>query len=232
MKKLSILLLSILILSACSVVEDVNISNNLSGTSSTDIEVYPFFIEVLNDFSEFLPENEGEIMDKAIIDFSASLSNTGKAENVSVHKTGDNRYLVSFEFHSIEELINSLGQNSTQSVLSQTTNSLSFYLDINNYAELKTAIPFLADPQFEVYGPEYNIGISEADYLDMITYLLGEEGPEAITESLISINIKTPGSITKAEGLRKTGDKSAVYEFPLIDFLLLAEPMSFTLEWK
>ena len=93
-------------------------------------------------------------------------------------------------------------------------------------------IPFLSDPNFEVYGPEYNQGMSEADYLDMIFYLLGEEAPEALQTSLVTINVTLPGEIISAEGVTVTGANSFTYAFPLIDFLLLAEPMSFSVTWN
>ena len=119
-----------------------------------------------------------------------------------------------------------------QSLFTLSDDSLSFYLDINNYPELKAIVPFLADQNFEVYGPEYNQGMSEADYLDMIYFLLGEDGPEAITNGVMEININVPGTITAADGCRIAGTNTAVFTFPIIDFLLLNTPLSFSVAWE
>ena len=117
-------------------------------------------------------------------------------------------------------------------VTSYIRRDFAFHLDISNYGELKEIVPFLADPNFEVYGPEYNQGMSEADYLDMIYYLLGEEAPDAISSSMIDINITTPGEIVSSEGVTVTGSNTCTYSFPLIDFLLLSEPMAFSISWN
>ena len=220
----------IFLLMSCQVTEDMSLGNTGS-SSETNIEVYPFFIEVLNDFAEFLPENNEPIMDAAIRDFTGGLESVAGATDASYEKTGDLEYRVVFNFTNISDLLARLGKIDNQSVITEDEHGIRFYLDIDNYHELKEAIPFLADPNFEVYGPEYNIGMSEFDYLDMIYYLLGEEGPGAITESLITIDIDTPKRITSIEGAEKTGPKSFRYEFPLIDFLLLAEPMTFEVRW-
>lgn len=233
MKKLSTYLSAALVLAclcSCAVSESLSLGKD-SSYSGTDITVYPFFIDVLNDFSEFMPQSDETIMDAAVSGFSSNLGNSGEAFDVSYSKTGENSYSISFGFNSTQSLVSALQGGST-TVLKETDNSLDFYLDINNYAELKAIIPFLSDSNFEVYGPEYNQGMSEADYLDMIYYLLGEEGPDAIKNSTIDITIRTPGEIVTADGVDKTGPDSVLYSFPLIDFLLLNEPMRFSITWK
>ena len=170
-------------------------------------------------------------MDSAVRDFANGLSSNENNSNVLYTIEEGNRYTLSFDFDDITEALSALG-GSGFSVLKGDENSLSFYLDINNYAQLKEMIPFLSDPNFEVYGPEYNQGMSEADYLDMIFYLLGEEAPEALQTSLVTINVTLLGEIISAEGVTVTGANSFTYAFPLIDFLLLAEPMSFSVTWN
>ena len=227
---MSIVFLSIFLLASCAVTENMQLGTSTS-SSTTEIEVYPFFVEVLEDFAEFLPENNEPIMDAAIRDFTGGLESVAGATDASYVKTGDLEYRVEFNFTNISDLLTKLGKVDNQSVIHQDEHGIRFYLDIDNYYELKEAIPFLADPNFEVYGPEFNIGMSEYDYLDMIYYLLGEEGPGAITESAIVIDIRTPKNIKTITGATKTGARSFRYEFPLIDFLLLAEPMTFEVTW-
>ena len=68
--------------------------------------------------------------------------------------------------------------------------------------------------------------------MDMISFLLGEEGPEALEKSFVSIEIETPGDIVYIQGAMKTGSRKAVYSFPVVDFLTLNDPLSFTIQWK
>ncbi len=226
-----LMLLFVLLFSSCAVSENISLSKNGS-SSYTDITIYPFFIDVLNDFSEFLPKNDESIMDAAITDFTNKLETSKKAFDVHMYKTGENSYSISFNFNDIPSVLSALKGDHSISVLKEDRNSLKFHLDINNYQELKAIIPFLADPNFEVYGPEYNQGMSEEDYLDMIYYLLGEDGPDAIRNSTIDITIITPSEIVSSSGVEKKGPKTVLYSFPLIDFLLLNEPMEFEITWK
>lgn len=234
MKKMStylLMLLAVLLLSSCAVSENISLGYNES-TSYTDITVYPFFIDVLNDFSEFLPKNDESIMDSAITGFTNNLETSGKAFDVHLVKREENSYTISFAFNDISSVLSALKKDSSISVLKEDRKSLKFHLDINNYHELKEIIPFLADPNFEVYGPEYNQGMSQEDYLDMIYYLLGEDGPDAIRNSTIDIMIITPSEIASSSGVVKMGPQAALYSFSLIDFLLLNEPMEFEITWK
>ena len=76
------------------------------------------------------------------------------------------------------------------------------------------------------------MGYSEQDYMDMITFAIGEEAPDALRNSYITINVTVPGTITSLEGAKQTGSDSFTYSFPLIDFLLLAQPLSFSVSWS
>ena len=233
MKKLLICLtiLSLLVFTSCQVSENISLEGS-KNTSETSIEVYDFFVAVINDFSEFLDTApEGSIMDSAVRDFANGLAANSNNSNVVFQVTGENSYYLSFDFSSLNDALSSLGSSSS-SILQESGNSISFYLDIDNYPELKDMIPFLSDPNFEVYGPEYNQGMSEADYLDMIYYLLGEEAPGAIQNSMIAINITVPGTLTETSGVTVNSENSCTYSFPLIDFLLLNEPMSFSISWN
>ncbi len=230
-KYLLIILALIFILAGCQVTEQLDVNKDGSGKSYTDIHVEQFFIDVLEDFAEFLPENNESMMDSAIRGYASQLDKAGAVSGTEWESLGDNRYTVSFSFSGISALLSEMGAEN-QSLFTLSDDSLSFYLDINNYPELKAIVPFLADQNFEVYGPEYNQGMSEADYLDMIYFLLGEDGPEAITNGVMEININVPGTITAADGCRIAGTNTAVFTFPIIDFLLLNTPLSFSVAWE
>ncbi len=233
LKKYIILLaITIPFLMSCVVTEDLSINNDESGSSNIAISVEDFFIDVLNDFSEFsTDENDKPIMDLAIEDTSNKLIKNATTTNVLFTKVGKNSYVGSFDFTSLSTLISDLGETENQTILTLNNNKLNFYLDLNNYNQLTKAIPFLADPNFEPFGPEYNEGLSEDDYLEMISFMLGEEGPDAIRNSTITLNFETPAPIKTFSSGTKVSDNQFTYSFPLIDFLLLAKPLQFELTW-
>lgn len=216
----------------CTVTETLTFRNNTSHTSVFDFTVEEFFIAVLEDFGEFAPQTEDDpLMDRAIADFRVSLQRSRATSNVQVGKLADNDYRGSFQFSDLHRLVTDLGAGSNQTLLNVKQNSLTFYLDIDNYDQLVPVIPFLADENFEAFGPAYNQGLSEADYLEMISFMLGEEGPPAIEKSFITLRIQTPGDIVSFTNGRKVANRVYEFTFPLIDFLLLAKPITFTVTW-
>lgn len=221
-----------LTLSSCVVTEDLTIDNSNGGTSTTAIQVEDFFIDVLEDFSDFSTNNSSKpIMDQSMEAFEKQLKNTSTTSDVVLQKTGNNSYIISYDYSSLKTLLSDLGAEKDQDVLTLKNNKLNFYLDINNYSNLTSAIPFLTDPNFEPFGPTYNEGLSQADYLEMISFMLGEEGPGAIEKSEITLRFKTPAPIKSYTGGKKISSNVFEFSFPLIDFLLLAKPLSFEINW-
>ena len=231
MRRIIIPIMVLLAATGCQVTEDLTVKEGGAVSSSTDIHVEQFFIDVLEDFAEFLPAEDESMMESAISGYASGLENTEAITAASWESLGDNRYSVAFDCSSVQELLSQMGaENQTLFVLDD--HSISFSLDMENYQELKAVVPFLADPNFEVYGPEYNQGMSEADYLDMIYFLLGEDGPDAVANGVVEVSITVPGTITDAEGCKVTGTDTASFRFPIIDFLLLNEPLAFSIEWE
>lgn len=219
-----------LVLSSCTVTEKITIDGSKKGSSESDIYVEDFFIEVLEDFGEFLPSSNKSIMDEAMEGFAGQLQSSSAASMVKFKNLGDNHYTLDFSYTDMSKMMSDLGAGNN-TLIKETPNSFEFYVDINNFDELTKIVPFLADPNFEVYGPVYNQGMTEEEYLDMIYYLLGEDGPDAIKNGEVTITISVPGSIKSVEGATKIGDKTAEFKFPIIDFLLLNEPISFSVNW-
>lgn len=221
-----------LTLSSCVVTEDLTINNKDGGTSSSTIHVEDFFVDVLEDFSDFSTDDSSKpIMDLSMEAFEKQLIKGTTTNKVGLIKTGINSYVISFDYSDLKTLLSDLGAEDNQTVLNLKNNELSFYLDLENYSSLTAAIPFLEDPNFEPFGPTYNEGLSAPDYLEMISFMLGEEGPGAIQKSVISLRFETPDPIKSFKGGKKISDNVFEYSFPLIDFLLLAEPLSFELNW-
>lgn len=226
-------LLSIILLSSCVVSESLTTTTGYSGSSKTNLTVDDFFLSVLEDFSSFNTGEGYSIMDDAMVGFSNKVHSSENASSVNLLSDGSGkRYILSFDYSSLSGLMKDLNNGEDNSLLKVTEKSLAFNLSMDNYSELKNVIPFLSDKNFEVYGPEYSNGMTEDEYMDMISFLLGEDSPEALNNSLVTIEITTPQAITKISGAMKNGTNKAVFSFPVIDFLLLNEPISFSIEWK
>lgn len=235
-KKISFLLISLILLAGCVVQQNLNIIADQGGWATTDLYVNDFFLGVLEDFEPFYEDLKTKsIMDAAVDDFVDNLYNTTSASAIGSMKIGPNGYFIDFDFSSLEKLLSELNKKEDQSIFRivkrGSLTSLNFYLDINNYPQLVKMVPFLADPNFETFGPLYNEGMSEQEYLEMISYILGEEGPNAIDESIISLRVTLPKIISNYSNGVKESPNSIRFDIPLIDFLLLAKPITFSVSW-
>lgn len=230
---LGLFILVLLVLpTSCVVTDELTFKKSGYSSSAFDFTVEDFFIAVLEDFSEFIPDNKNtSLMDAAIGDFEKALRYSTTTNSVAIKKLNDNAYNGYFNFMNLDKLFYDLGAGNDQSLLKQKDNTLTFFLSMDNYNQLVPVIPFLADENFEAFGPVYNQGLSKSDYLEMIGFMLGEEGPPAIEKSTITLRIATPGPITTFTNGKKVGPNLYEFSFPLIDFLLLAKPITFSVSW-
>lgn len=241
MKKntLSLLILCIaltFILSSCVVAEKITFNSDASGKSHIDISVDQFFIDVLEDLSNWDESSSSDaILDVAIQDFEKNLSSSKTTSNIRFLQSGENTYIGDFSFTDFETLIIDLSNGLVDQSLVKLTTSESktrvdFHIGMDNFTQLSTIVPFLADPNFEVYGPLYNNDLSEDEYLEMVSFILGEQCPESIGRSSVKIQVVAPKDIVSHNGKLK-GKKTVEFSFPLIDFLLLHEDIEFYLEY-
>ncbi len=227
-----LILLLLISASSCVVTEQLSFKSSGYNNSQFDFTVEDFFIAVLEDFGEFVPEEQDtSLMDSAITDFEKALRYSSTTNNVNLKKRTDNAYEGQFNFMDLDRLFADLGAGNDQNLLRMNNNTLTFTLSMDNYDQLVPVIPFLADENFEAFGPVYNQGLSESDYLEMISFMLGEEGPPAIEKSTITLRIATPKPITSFSNGKKVGASLYEFSFPLIDFLLLADPITFSVSW-
>lgn len=228
----SLILILLVSTSSCVVTEQLSFTGSGYNTSKFDFTVEDFFIAVLEDFSEFAPEDqEASLMDSAITDFERALRYSTTTNDVTMQKLTGNAYKGQFNFMDLDKLFSDLGAGNNQSLLRMSNNTLTFSLSMDNYDQLVPVIPFLADENFEAFGPVYNQGLGESDYLEMISFMLGEEGPPAIEQSTITLRIATPKPISSFTSGKKVGTNLYEFSFPLIDFLLLADPITFSVSW-
>ena len=110
-----------MLLASCTVTESLVVESDGGICSSSDIHVEQFFIDVLEDFSEVLPEDDSSIMDNAMESFGNGLAGMAAVASSSTEKTGENEYLVSFAVDDIDALLSEFGVEE-QSLIAMTGN--------------------------------------------------------------------------------------------------------------
>lgn len=235
-------LFCILLLSSCVVAEKLTLTGDYTqvkavpGKNHVDLSVDDFFVGIVEDLSDW--ENTGNndpIIDVAIQDFVKNLEASSVTASIRFLETGHNTYMGDFSFTDFRQLLIDLsnGQND-QSVVTMTEKNGKTHVEISinmgNYEQLTKMIPFLADPNFEVYGPLYNNDLTEEEYLEMVSFILGEQCPDSIAASSIKIQVVAPKAISDHNG-KLRNSKTVEFSFPLIDFLLLHHSIDFYLEY-
>ncbi|MBQ2050457.1 MAG: hypothetical protein II493_08680 [Spirochaetales bacterium] len=231
-----------LLLSSCVVAEKLTLSGDYTqakavpGKNHVDLSVDDFFVGVVEDLSDW--ENKGNndpIIDVAVQDFVKNLEASGVTSSVRFVETGHNTYMGDFSFTDFPQLLIDLSNGqSDQNVVTMTSRNGKTHVEISinmdNYVQLTKIIPFLADPNFEVYGPLYNNDLTEEEYLEMVSFILGSQCPDSIKSSSVTIQVVAPKAISSHNG-RLRNSRTVEFTFPLIDFLLLHESIDFYLEY-
>ena len=231
-----------LLLSSCVVAEKLTFSGDYTqakavpGKNHVDLSVDDFFVGVVEDLSDW--ENKGDndpIIDVAVQDFVKNLEASGVTSSVRFVETGHNTYMGDFSFTDFTQLLIDLSNGqSDQNVVTMTSRNGKTHVEISinmdNYVQLTKIIPFLADPNFEVYGPLYNNDLTEEEYLEMVSFILGSQCPDSIKSSSVTIQVVAPKAISSHNG-RLRNSRTVEFTFPLIDFLLLHESIDFYLEY-
>ena len=231
-----------LLLTSCVVAEkltlsgDYTVSPAVPGKSHVDLSVDDFFVGVVEDLSDWDSKgNDDPIVDVAIRDFVKNLEASSVTSSVRFLETGYNTYMGDFSFSNFPQLLIDLSNGQAdQNVVTISENDgrthVEISINMDNYVQLTQMIPFLADPNFEVYGPLYNNDLTKEEYLEMVSFILGEQCPDSIAASSVKIQVVAPKAIESHNG-KLRNQKTVEFSFPLIDFLLLHESIDFYLEY-
>ena len=226
MKNLLYCALIAVFLSSCVVTANLDLSGE-TGTSENDIKATDFFNGIIEDLSSFKRDSSGlSLMDLSVKSFEDLLKGSSEAYDVSV----TDKYDICFSFDDFNALVRSLSSMEKQSVLFLEDDRLVLDINIDNYAELKRIVPFLAQEDIEVYCAEYNRDYSEDDYLTMMEYIAGPQARDGILSSYVSLLFSAPSEIKTTNG-KKINSTQVEFTFPLIDFLLLQKPVYFFCEF-
>lgn len=234
MQKSLFLFAATCLLCGCSVTQQLSIEQADGEHEATSyVTSQPFFVNVANDFDTFTDPDDPEIsVDRLMEEMAESFRGGRGVDNIELEKVGERSYMLFLTFHDIQGLVEALGGSSGQDILTLKDQTLRIHLSIDNYPELEKIVPILSSDDFQPFGPRFNQGISEEEYLDMLSFMLGDEAPDAVRTSSFTIKIDTPKPITSVSNMQKESANTASFTFPLIDVLLLQHPIDASVSWN
>jgi hypothetical protein len=103
--------------------------------------------------------------------------------------------------------------------------------DRKNFKELSAVFPAMNGAAFEGIAPQEQDTTTESEYLEMIQFTLGPDGPAALKASFFDLVVKPEGTIVSQTGGTVTNG-SVTFRIPLIRVLLLDKPLDYSLVWK
>ncbi|MDD4012310.1 MAG: hypothetical protein PHI83_09200 [Sphaerochaetaceae bacterium] len=226
MRNLLELLVLLTVLCSCSVTQSIRLEQDLGGDADMKVESSDFFDAVLLDLS---PATGDDAMEATMKALAVNLELAGAT---SLRQDGLG---MSFSFINLPATLSLLAGRALDSIIrfseQDGLNTMIFHLDMDNYHLLEEAIPFLSEPNFQVYGPVYNSYMDDSEYLEMMDFIFGPDASENIMASSISIVFSVPGIIESASS-QALDESSFSYSFPLMDFLMLKKPLECTCTWK
>ncbi len=227
-------ILIILIFSTCTIKQEVELEKDGSGRVDFHIEVEGFFLDYLLDMAELTGEIELSEQ-STIFDIEKIRAGLNQKPGVNVTRLVSPIPEVvegSFTFRNIEEVFNNEALLTQAEVMGFTcednVNRLKLHLDRGNFKHIYSLFPILASPVVQSFGPLENEGTSEQEYLEMMEFALGEEGPEGIRDSFINLVIKINGRLLSQSG-GTTNEEGVSFQIPLIRVLLLDQPLDYSI---
>ena len=215
-------------LGACAVTQDLTVRADRSGETAIAIDLAPDFVARVKEMAALadieLPD-EGMINLETLRDTLAALPGVTVTQ---VEAPEENLLDLAFAFDDAPAMFPSPSLLWEAGIVTfeevEEGTRVRLYLDLDNYKQLAQIFPVLDDPVIRAMGPEENTEITSEDYLTMMGFVLGPSGPDAITESVITIRLTVDGELVSQRGGR-IEDGVAIFELNLLDLLLLHEPV-------
>lgn len=227
-------LITMLIITSCSVNQQVYIEADGSGTATVRIELHPVFVEYMVDLAEVT----GQSFEKGFFDLEKIEAGFHDKEGTDLKRIDSPRpecLEMDINYSSIESLFSGEDSIKYSEILSinktaQGT-SLHIHLDRNNFSKVTELFPILKNPLFEAFGPQENESTTEEEYLELIELALGEEGTKGLKKSFLETMVKVKGTLISQKGGVVT-DKGVLFKTPLIRILLLDQPLDYILVFR
>ena len=230
-------LLALLLATAgCTVNQQLTLRVDRSGDAQIHVRLEPVFVDYLDTLSE--AAGDADLVPESVFDTEEVERSIGERRGVTItHITTP----------TPEELALSLTFDDLKAMLAHSApvpgpaasplitfsgsspSTLRVHLDRYNYRELTNLFPILDHPLLVSLGPQQDLEVTDAEYLEMMGFVLGDDGPPAIEDSTVTVRVQVDGRIVEHDGGELQADGSLLITIPLIRVLVLDQPLDYTI---
>jgi hypothetical protein len=222
---------------SCQASQQAVLSGNGSGRVRFDYHIPPPVLETFTEMDELF-SLEAEKDSTTFFDLDKIRKDFDEKDEIVLERLespNPRRLEGEFNFSNVERIFASEESLEESGVLRYSSNgsshTLSIYLSKDNFHTLSTVIPELDSPFFELFGPEANQNVSREEFLEMMEYTFDEEIRPLIETSVIEASITVDGRLIDQAGGKAEGN-TVTFQIPLIDVLLLHEPLRYSLSFR
>jgi hypothetical protein len=221
---------------SCTVNQSIVIKNDGSGTLTVHVEISKLLHEYVASLAELSGKpvtSGGKLFDTVGIkkDFESRPGITVKKIATPTPDSLD----MDVAYASIKDIFTKDATLKGAGVLTFSESggkkTVSLHLDRTNYSQLSTLFPLLNDPTFAGLAPQVNDKVTDDEYLEMVKFSLGDDGPPLLKKSFITLSIDPEGEIISQTGGVVSGG-AVVFKIPLLRLLVLDKPLDYTVTFK
>lgn len=226
---LALVLTAFWALGACTVTQQLHLHGDGSGETTIAIDYSAEMVALVQELAE-LPG--AELRGDGIINLEPIHYRLMALPGVTVYRVEAperHRVEIEFAFRDAREVLPGAAVDAEIGLVTleeskDGTRRVRLYLDLANYGLLSKVFPLLEDPVIRSMGPQENTQRTQEDYLEVMSFILGPTGPDALSASLVTVHVTADGELVSQRGGRVEGGR-VVFEVPLLDLLLLPEPL-------
>ena len=224
----------ILGLPGCTVRQDAVIKADGSGTLQFNMSLMPFFVETIQDAADAFGAQD-MVKQGRIFDLNQIKADFAKKKSVVLTRVASpapDKLEGELSFSNIEKVFQDekeLAQTGVVKFSSEgNKKTLSVSLNKSNIKQLTALFPVLSNPFFEMFMPQENEKITDAEYLEMIDFAFGAKGTPGVQASFIELKVTVKGTILSQKGGKQQGN-TVTFSIPLLRVLLLDKPLEYSI---
>jgi len=230
-------LLAFLAFASCTVNQTIVVKADGSGTASLRVEVSKLLRDYFASLAELSGDEEAAKNGK-IFDLIEIRKGFDERQGITVTRAASPSpeiLEVDLAYKAIRDVFASDSglKSAGVAAFSETDGkkTLKLHLDKNNYAGLSSLFPPLSDPVLAGMGPQPEDKITEEEYLQMIEFSLGSDGPALLSKSFVTLTIKPEGGIVSQTGGAVSGG-AVTFKIPLLRILVLDKPLDYSVTYR